>query len=157
MNEWSKKLNFKFTSRFVEVVYRFDLIYTDSEQLKIDFSHYPHPKVERASKKYKTFDVDSLLDIATNKLHTVNQRTEIKDFVDLYFLLHDDHFTIWDLFNSAEYKFRQMVFDRYLTAQDLLKVEDFAVLPKMIKPLTLKELKNFFRDLAQKLARTSVE
>lgn len=156
MNEWAAALDFRFTSRFVEVVYRFDLRFSDSESFKVDFSHYPYPRIEKSGKKYKSLDIDSLRDMAANKLLTVNQRTDAKDYVDLYFLLKD-HFTIWDLFDSAEMKFKQMIVDRYLTAQDLLKVEDFTVLPKMIKPVTLADLKTFFRDLSQKLAKTAVE
>lgn len=156
MTTWSKKLGFKFSSRFVEVVYRFDLFFANGANLKVDFSYYQYPRVEKGNTTYKTLAVDSLRDIATNKLLTVNQRTDAKDFVDLYFLL-THHFTIWDLFNSANVKFKQMIVDRFLTSQDFLKIDDFTTLPRMIKPLTLDELQRFFRELAKKLAKTSVE
>lgn len=156
MTSWSQKLGFRFSSRFVEVVYRFDLHFSNGSNFKVDFAHYPHTRIEKGNTSYKTLPVDSLRDIATNKLFTVNQRTDVKDFVDLYFLLAK-HFTIWDLFDSADVKFTQVIFDRYLTAQDFLRIEDFTTLPRMIKPVTLDDLKDFYRSLAKKLAKQVVE
>ena len=43
-----------------------------------------HKRLEEGT-KIKGFTVDSLRDIATNKLLTINQRTQVKDFVDLFF------------------------------------------------------------------------
>ena len=39
-------------------------------------------------------EIDSLLDIAVNKILTLSSRAEVKDFVDLYFLLQK--FSLWD-------------------------------------------------------------
>lgn len=100
--------------------------------------------------------VDSLLDIATIKNTTVNQRTDVKDFTDLYFLLIE-HFTIWDLLYSTEVKFKNLDIDMTLLAEDLLKIEDFDTLPKMIKPLTLNQLRKFFRRKAMEIGKKSVE
>lgn len=154
INEWSKKLNFRFNSRFVEIVFRFALFFPNGANFKIDFGYYPYPRLEKGL-NYRQLEVDSLRDIATNKITTVNQRTEVKDFVDLYFLLKDKY-TIWDLLYGAEVKFKQMELDTLILAQDLLKAEDFPSLPKMIKPLTLKQLKEFFREQAKKLGKTAV-
>ena len=93
--------------------------------------------------------IDSLRDIATNKLLTVSQRTDIKDFVDLYFLLQDKY-TVWDLIYGVEAKFR-MEQDTVILGEYFLKVEDFKFLPRMIKPLKLPVLKDFFRNRAKKL------
>ena len=116
----------------------------------VDFGHYAYNQIELSRKKYRSMMIDSLRDIASNKLFTINQRTDAKDFVDLYFLLRD-HYTVWDLIYSAEKKFQHVGFDLLLLAQDLLKVEDFTSLPRMIKPLTLLQLKQFFRKEAKKL------
>lgn len=40
--------------------------------------------------------------------------------------------------------------------EEFLKIEDFTLLPKMIKPLTLDQLKSFFRVLAKKLGKKVV-
>jgi len=95
-----------------------------------------------------------LADIATNKLLTINQRTQVKDFVDLYFLL--EKYTVWDLMEGMRIKYR-MKTEPFFVASDFLKVEDFEFLPKMIKPLDLNELKSFFREKAKETAKKAVE
>lgn len=154
VDEWSKQFNFSYTSRFVEVVYRFELHFEDNYKFLLDFGHYPYKRIEKGL-TVGNIQLDSLRDIATNKLFTVNQRTDVKDFVDLYFIIKKK-FTIWDLIYSAEVKFRKMNTDIELIAMDLMKVDDFTALPRMIKPLTLEELKNFYNKLAVKLGRRVV-
>ncbi|HVF69141.1 MAG TPA: hypothetical protein VNA13_01105, partial [Xanthomonadales bacterium] len=93
--------------------------------------------------------------IAINKFICVQQRTSVKDFVDLYFLL--GKFSIWDLMYGAEEKFR-MKTDVFLLAGDLAdKMDQFDSLPEMIKPLTLEKLKLFYREEAKKLAKRALE
>lgn len=155
VSEWSEKYNFSFTSRFIEVVYRFDLQFDDKSTFILDFGYYPYKRVEPGIERDR-IRIDSLRDIATNKLFTINQRTDVKDFVDLYFLLQKNY-SVWDLKYSAEVKFKNTIFDIELMALDMLKMDDFKVLPKMIKPLKLGEMKKFFRDLAKSLGRRAVE
>lgn len=119
----------------------------------MDFGYYPYKRVEQGIKK-AGLNVDSLLDIAVNKLLTISQRTEVKDFVDLYYLLQK--FTIWDLMEGVRIKFKVKM-DPFVIGSDFLKVENFDYLPKMIKPLTLEKLKAFFRKEVEKLGRKSLE
>lgn len=149
MSELGKKLNFTFNSRFVEVVYKFNVFFKSGNSFKIDFAYYPYKRLDRGE-KYNFMEVDSLKDIATNKFLTINQRTDIKDYVDLYFLLQNK-FNIWDLLYAAQNKFKEMEFDILLIAQDLLKIENFTQLPRMINSLTIDELKIFFRLQAKNL------
>jgi len=153
MDSWSKDKNFKFDSRFAEVVYIFNLKFNNGKTLKVDFGYYPHPLMEKGQ-NINGLEIDSLRDIATNKLLTVSQRTDVKDFVDLYFLLQQ--YTLWDLTYSLKEKFGKG-FDPLLLSADFMKVNDFQTLPRMIKPLTLDELKKYFREEAKKLARRVVE
>lgn len=108
---------------------------------------YPHPRLKEGM-IIDGIKVDSVEDIGANKLHTVLQRTQVKDFVDLYFLL--EKYTIWDLLHFAQEKFR-MEIDLIWLAASLLKMGSFEYLPKMHKPLTLDQLKSFYKDLAKKL------
>jgi len=150
---WKEKYKIDFSSRFVEVVYRFELIFQDKTNVKLDFGYYPYKQVEKGTEKNK-IQIDSLRDIATNKLFTINQRTEIKDFVDLYFILREKY-TIWDLIYGIDAKFGKR--DIEIIALDMMKVEDFDHLPNMIKLLKIEELKKFFRNLAVKLGKKAVE
>lgn len=153
LQEWSKKHHFTLESRFVEVVYIFNLTFRNKATLKVDFAYYPYPRLEKGP-TLDGLEIDSLVDIAVNKLLTISQRNEIKDFVDLYFLLQK--FTVWDLIQGVKVKFNVKI-EPFLLGADFLKIEDFDYLPKMIKPLTLKVLKSFFRQKAKDIGGRSVE
>lgn len=153
VENWSKKHNFTFHSRFAEVVYIFNLQFKTSARLKVDFARYPYERLEKG-RIINNIDVDSLVDIAVNKLLVVSQRNDVKDFVDLYYLLKK--FTVWDLMEGVKIKFR-MEIEPILLGSDFLKMEDFDYLPKMIKPLTLEELKKFFRQKAKEIGARAVE
>lgn len=153
VKQWAKKHNFSFQHQIREVVDMYILKFKNNEILKVDFGYYPYERVEKGL-VYKGVAVDSLLDIAVNKLSTVNQRSSVKDFVDLYYLL--DKFTIWDLIEGVRVKFRQE-FDYWILGSDLeYVVEKFDTLPRMIKSLTLDELKKFFRQKAIELGKKAV-
>lgn len=153
MEEWKSIYDFTFVSEFREVVYVFNLTFKNGEMVKVDFGKYPYKQVEKEG-MFEGISVDSLLDIAINKLLTITQRTNVKDFVDLYFLLKD--FTIWDLMEGVRVKFN-MKSDPFILATDFLKVEDFNYLPEMVKPLSLDQLKAYFRKRAKEIGRKSME
>lgn len=153
IEDLAQKHSLKFKSRQIEKVFVYELEFPDGEVLKVDFVIHPHKLLEKTTKLYG-FAVDSLIDMAVNKLLTINQRTEVKDFVDLYFLL--EKFTIWDLMDGLKVKYRIKT-DPLIVAGDFLKIESLEVLPIMIKPLKLSELKDFFRENAKKLGRLAVE
>lgn len=153
ITQWGQKHKFKISYEEKEVVKIFNLEFPDGEKLKVDFGYYPYKRL-RKGKFIGGFWVDSLFDIAVNKLQTIRQRSEVKDFVDLYFLLKD--FTVWDLMEGARVKFR-MEPDPYLIAVDFLTVSNFGNLPQMLVPLELKNLQSFYTDLAKKLGGAVVE
>lgn len=153
MDNLSSKLSFKFSIETIETVNMFFLDFGKPEKLKVDFSFYNYKRVEKGV-DWEGFSVDGLLDIAINKLSTIVRRTDIKDFVDLYYL--EPKFGLWDLIEGAKIKFRQEI-EIYNLASDFLKIEDFDKLPAMIEPLTLEQLKEFYRDLGKKLGRTAME
>lgn len=154
VQKWAQKLNFSFKAESKEVVKMFFLDFENGVNLKIDFGYYPYKRVEKGLID-DGLEIDSLLDIAINKLSTVNQRSSAKDFVDLYYLLQK--FTLWDLIEGVKIKFR-MELDPWLLVSDLEYVAwGLETLPKMIKPLTLDELKTFFREKAKELGKRAVE
>lgn len=147
VEEWSQKHKFTFNSRFAEVVYIFEMEFKNHAKLKLDFAYYPYKRVGSET-TYNGIQIDSLQDIAINKLLTVSQRTDVKDFVDLYFLLQQ--LSLWDLIHGVRVKFNLKV-EPFLIAIDFLKVEDFEFLPKMIRSLTLNKLKDFFKREAKEI------
>lgn len=153
VQELGQKHGFTFRSRSTEVTYIFNLTFKNGANLKVDFAYYPYKRLKKGT-ALDGIEIDSLLDIAVNKLLTISQRAEVKDFVDLYFLLQE--FTVWDLMEGVRVKFKIKT-EPFLVAIDFLKVEDFDYLPKMIKQLDLEILKSFFRQKAKELGKKSVE
>ncbi len=141
-----------FTSRIIEFTMINRLKFEDGTELKVDFVHYNHPLLVQGI-EYEGLKIDSLRDIATNKMLCVGQRTEIKDFIDLYYLLKK--WNVWTISYGFEKKFPQD-FDPLIFSADLTKITDFTELPRMILPLTLEELRAFYLDLAKELARTKL-
>jgi len=153
MEIWSRKYGFTFTSEFHEVVYIFILTFENGAELKVDFGYYPYKRIKE-SVVQNGIKTDSIVDIAVNKLLTITQRNTMKDFVDLYFLLKE--FTLWDLIGGVKIKFKQHL-EPFILASDFTKIENFSFLPRMIKPLNLEKLKEFFRQQAKEIGKKDVE
>jgi len=143
----------EYTAEIIESLYIFYIHIDNKNILKVDFSHYPHQRIEKGI-LYNQLQVDSLMDIAINKLTTIQQRSQIKDFVDCYYLF--EKFSIWDLIEGATIKFGLKI-DPWVLSADLLNIDSFELMPKMIKPLTLEKLQHYFHSLAKKMGQRGVE
>src|SRR5260221_402194 len=62
----------------------FFIHFTD-EVIKTEFTYYPFEQVEQPQKK-DGLKVDSLIDIAVNKLNTIFTMPRTRDFIDLYLI-----------------------------------------------------------------------
>lgn len=153
MHIWSLKHRFKPHVRQIETVNIFTLEFPKGEKLKIDFVYHPHKRLQKGL-TYENFAIDSKMDIAVNKALTIMQRSAAKDFVDLYYLLND--FTVWDLISGVYSKYNIEI-DPFVLGSDFTKMKEFKTLPKMLKPLSLKQLQIFFIQKSQELARASVK
>ncbi len=120
------------------------------EILKVDFLNFPYKRVDKGN-IYQSVNIDSPLDIGTNKLLLLNLNQEAKDYVDLYFLLKDK-FTIWDLINSTAIKYK-LELDLISLGADFMNAEKLEFLPRMIKPLTLDKLKKFYKEMALQIGK----
>lgn len=154
VSEWSKKSSFTFESQWNDVVYVFTIHFPSGEILKVDFGYYPYKQIEIGIKE-QNLEIDSELDIAINKVVAITQRATAKDFVDLYYLLQKKY-SLWDLIEGIKIKFH-MDMEPFMFAAYLADAESFTVLPRMIKSLTLGELKGFFRKKAKELATFSCD
>lgn len=137
----------------IEQTRMFDLLKDGNKVAKIDFNYYPFRRLKE-SKIVNGVEIDNIKDIAINKLISINQRTDIKDFVDLYFLR--DVLTIWELLEGVKRKFG-FEMDPVLIAADFLKVEEFDFLPRMLVPLKISDLQDYFKKQTRSLAQTFTE
>lgn len=117
--------------------------------LKVEFTKYAFRRLAPLQKTDGIF-VDSLLDIAVNKLFTLFDRNEPKDFVDLYFLLQK--FAFPTLIKGVQKKFDFTIAPLTLGAE-LLKVRHLTMIPRMIHPLKREDLVEFFEREAKRLGK----
>ena len=121
----------------------------NSEEFKVEFSYYPFQRLN-PSNKINNFNIDSLEDIGANKIMALVDRIDAKDFVDIYFLLKENKFSLKELLKLTNKKFH-FNFDPMTLGSEFAKIKAVTEMPRMVKPLALEELKSFFADLAKKL------
>jgi predicted nucleotidyltransferase component of viral defense system len=121
--------------------------------LKIELGRYAGAQMS-PGKSVEKILVDSFEDIAVNKVCAIYGRSEVKDFVDLFFILRDSEFTLDYLVGRAKEK--EADFDREDTvlefATKLLGVKDLQLHKiRMIKPLAMEDLQSFLVPKAEAL------
>jgi len=94
------------------------------------------------------FPVDNVVDIACNKMSALFERAAGKDFVDVYFI-HSEVMPLTDLVARASEK--HVGIEGYWLAVAFQRVQLLQELPRMIKPLGLHTLKQFFLTEAKRL------
>lgn len=128
----------------------FFLHLSDGDIIKTEFTFFPFPRIEQKMKIEQLY-VDSLLDIAVNKVFTIYQKPRSRDFIDLYLILHSQKWTIPELVKKARIKFDWHVDPLQLASQFLRanEIEDF---PRMIIKLQPKVWRDFFTKESIKLS-----
>lgn len=121
----------------------------EGEKIKIEFTHYPFSRIETGKKEFG-LEIDSLLDIAVNKLFTIYQQPRARDFMDLYMICQKKKCLISDLIAKAKIKFDWHV-DPIQLGTQFFKVEEAKDYPRLVIPLDEKFWKDFFKTEAQKL------
>ena len=100
----------------------------------------------------KIFDktrVDSIENIGSNKVTAIFNRTEAKDFIDLYFILKKKLFTFQKLLKDAKKK--DLGLNEFYFAHMLLEVKNLKNFPKMFIPFNKDEMESYFVSLANNL------
>ncbi len=87
--------------------------------------------------------IDNSLDISCNKFSALFDRHDMKDFVDIYFI--DKQILRFEEVHSFAKK-KHLGLDEYWLCQAMKYINDLTVLPRMIKPVTLNELRDFFNQ-----------
>ena len=62
-----------------------------NETLKLEFTYYPFPPINTPKKEYG-IKIDSIEDIAANKLFTIYQKPRSRDFMDLFMIIKKYNF-----------------------------------------------------------------
>jgi predicted nucleotidyltransferase component of viral defense system len=127
----------------------------ESDTVKTEFTYFPFTRIE-SKKKFGNLCVDSLIDIAVNKIFTIYQKPRSGDFIDLYcILLQEKSWTIDELAEKAQIKFDNHIDPIQLSGQ-FVKAEVLKDYPNMIREVDEKEWQGFFIREAKRLAESKL-
>jgi len=96
-----------------------------------------------------TVPVDSLINIATNKILTVFGRLEPKDYIDLFVIFTQTNLSFDEMFELAKQKDTGL--SEFYFANIITDADKFKTLPKMKIPFDKKTYSQFYKDLSRKL------
>lgn len=131
----------------------FEVVFKDSDTLKVEFSTYPFKSIEERRKDGRLV-VDSLLNIVTGKLFALSDRYDPKDFVDLYFVLRNYDWRLGDLIRKTKERFEIRGLE-YIIPERLLLVKKVGLddLPIMLKEIDAEEMKRYFLGQVSELVK----
>ena len=135
---------------------RLDVSFADhhTEPLRVDLAREV-PAIMAPTQVHGKVLVDSFEDIAVNKTCAIFGRSprDLKDYIDLYFILEESDYSVNYLLNRAAAKDRSLEQEDGILyfATNLMAVVSFPDLlkAKMIKPLTLEALKARLTPIAR--------
>jgi predicted nucleotidyltransferase component of viral defense system len=130
-------------------LHTFELYFSEKNILKVDFSYYPFPRIS-IGERYGSLAVDSVLDIAVNKVHTIAMKPRARDFIDIYFIVSDYGYDLFDLLMKAKAKFDWHI-DPLQLGSRLFEATEIRDLPRMIRKVEERAWRNFFVSEAEKL------
>lgn len=130
-------------------------LHFNREVVKTEFTYFPFSRIEKGEKEYG-IQIDSLLDIAVNKLFSIYQRTQARDYIDLYVIVKGKKYAIEDLIKKAKSKFDWYIDPLQLGAQ-FVKVKEAKDYPRMVLEINPDEVEKFFLEEAQKFKREIIK
>ncbi len=126
---------------------RWEFFLQDKDELRIEFVFYDHPKL-RLRKKWQGILVDSLNDIAANKVMALFDRSDPKDLVDLYFILIKKNYKVKTLLKFAEKKFGVKLEEVAFWSECCKNLKDLGVISPLLivkdKQKTIAKIKEYF-------------
>ncbi|KKP38279.1 MAG: hypothetical protein UR28_C0019G0034 [Candidatus Peregrinibacteria bacterium GW2011_GWF2_33_10] len=125
-------------------------LYLDNDIIKTEFTYFPFENIEKC-KTINNIKINSLLDIAVNKVFTIYQNPRSRDFIDLFFIIKEKKWNIDDLIKKAKIKFDWHI-DYIQLGSQFTKILELKDYPRMIKKINMQEIENYFLNLAKKFS-----
>lgn len=130
-------------------LFSFSLNFNNGVSLKVDFNYYPFPLIYKG-KYFNKLRIDSLYDIAANKLHTIFMKPRGRDYIDLYFILQQEKYSLDQLILDAKVKFDWHIDPLHLSSQ-FLRAGEFEDTPKILIPYDRNKMISYFKKLSNNL------
>jgi len=125
------------------------LAFRDNSTIKVDFNYYPFPRIQKGT-KIGSLEVDSIKDIAANKLQVILTKPRSRDFIDLYFIFKSQNYSLQDLILDSKAKFDWHI-DPLILSSQFMRAKDLTDFPKMIVPFSREEMQSFYLKLTKGL------
>ncbi|MCA9370189.1 nucleotidyl transferase AbiEii/AbiGii toxin family protein [Candidatus Woesebacteria bacterium] len=126
----------------------FFLHFKNREILKLEFDYYPFPPIQKGP-KYKNIQVDSLIDIAANKLHIMSVKPRSRDYIDLFFIYNVHHYNLKELYYQTKQKFDTHIDPVQLGVNLLLF--DPSDMSMVHAPPPEKDIRSFFKTKVKEI------
>jgi predicted nucleotidyltransferase component of viral defense system len=133
----------------------FFLRFPDQEILKLEFTYYPFQPVEPTSTR-DGLSVDSVLDIAVNKLFTIAQKPRGRDYFDLFAIINKYSYKLEQLRMLAKQKFDWHI-DPLQLASRLNEVSAHLDDPILVKNINRDDVIHFFQEEALGMGTQIIE
>lgn len=132
-------------------LFSYHLNYRDGKKLKVDFNYYPFPRIEPGT-KFGKLSIDSLIDIAVNKIHTLFMKPRTRDYIDLYYIFKYEKMNLNKLILFAKAKFDWDI-DRINLANQFIRIKDIKKedYPSVLVSFDTNRMESFFLELAKSL------
>jgi len=127
----------------------FFLEFADQSNLKVEFTWYPFTRLEKGLTS-NNLHVDSVLDIAVNKVFTLTQQVRGRDYVDLFEIHRKYAFDFKELLKLARGKFDYPINVLQL-GKNLVKVTTFQDDPILLRHTDKTAIEDYFLQLAKEL------
>lgn len=133
---------------------------TNKTEFKIEFAKYEFPSIKkRKIWSELTIAIDSLEDIATNKVMSIMDRREPKDVLDLYYILKLKHYSLKQLLQWVRIKFGP-IFDLKTLVVEMMggvklldSIQPLLVIEKNRQEKEIHKVKKFYFNLADRYLR----
>lgn len=130
----------------------------NGEQVKVEFCVDSPYRFQPTTNSSLGVKIENSVDIACNKLSALYDRSEIRDFIDVYFI-HKEMYNLDNLICWAKQKHSGM--DNCMLAIAFQKInqipDDSPLFPEMLKPLDKKDMRETFLKYAVRLIQEPFE
>ena|SRR3989344_4433840 len=146
---WLKSVQNQLNFRSIDIQTSFNrnLIFLEfeKEMFKTEFTYFPFPS--KGSDTYKNVTVDSIEDIALNKLFTIYQNPRLRDYMDLYMISREKEISFETLRKEAKVKFDWHI-DPIQLGTQLLRVSEKKDVPILVGDFDYLGMEAFFKEVA---------
>lgn len=144
-----KSIITSYTKQPISGLFMYTYVFADGTKLKVDFNEYDFQPIEPHISD-RNIKIDSLYDIAVNKLASILGRRKARDFVDLYFCIKQEGYFWEQLFGRLLDKFG-VTYEGLTVVRQFTQVKDVTDYPTMLVPFDKEEMIAFYLAEAKKL------